>query len=68
MFSRSMFQTPDMIAQHELLDKVSKLIDTGAIKTTVATELGTINATNLKKAHALVESRRSHGKVVLTGF
>ena len=30
--------------------------------------LGTINATNLKKARALVESGRTRGKLVLTGF
>ena len=30
--------------------------------------LGTINAANLKKAHALIESGTSIGKVVLEGF
>ena len=30
--------------------------------------LGTINASNLKKAHALIESGRSRGKVVLADF
>jgi NADPH2:quinone reductase len=68
MFVRSRFHTPDMIAQHELLDEVAKLVDAGVIRTTVAAELGTINAANLKKAHALIESGKSRGKVVLEGF
>lgn len=68
MFARSLFHTADMIAQHQLLDEVSKLVDAGVLRTTVANELGVINAANLKKAHALIESGRSHGKVVLAGF
>jgi zinc-binding alcohol dehydrogenase family protein len=68
MFTRSMFHTPDMIEQHKLLNEVAGLIDQGRIKTTVAHELGTINAQNLLKAHAMLESRQAHGKIVLTGF
>ena len=68
MFTRSMFQTPDMIEQHRLLNEVADLIDTGQIKTTVAHHLGTINAANLIKAHAMLESRKAHGKIVLEGF
>ena len=68
MFTRSMFQTPDMIAQHTLLNTVAKLIDDGKIKTTVAHELGRINAKNLLKAHEMLASRKAHGKIVLEGF
>jgi zinc-binding alcohol dehydrogenase family protein len=68
MFTRSSFQTPDMIEQHNLLDEVSKLIDSGTLRTTLDKTLGTINAANLKKAHALIESGRSTGKVVLEGW
>ncbi len=32
MFTRSTFQTPDIIKQHELLDKVAALIDSGELK------------------------------------
>jgi NADPH2:quinone reductase len=38
------------------------------IRTTAAETLGTINAANLKKAHALIESGRARGKLVLQGF
>lgn len=68
MFTRSLFQTPDMIQQHEMLNRVSKMVDSGYIKSTVAHEFGTINAANLLKAHALLESGGSRGKIVLTGF
>ena len=68
MFTRSMFGTPDMIAQHDLLCEVSALVDAGTLRTTMTQNLGTINAANLKKAHALIESGTSIGKVVLEGF
>ena len=68
MFARSMFGTADMIAQHDLLDEVSALADAGSLRTTLTQNLGTINAVNLKKAHALIESGKSIGKVVLEGF
>src|SRR3954471_8708839 len=68
MFTRSTFQTPDMDAQHKLLNAVSAMVDKGTIRTTVAENLGAINAANLKRAHALLESGRTRGKVVLEGF
>jgi len=68
MFTRSSFQTPDMIGQHHLLDDVSDLIDKGVLRTTLDQSFGTINAANLKKAHALLESGRSRGKIVLEGW
>lgn len=37
------------------------------IRSTAVTHLGPINATNLKQAHALVESGKAIGKVVLSG-
>ncbi|MES2752300.1 MAG: zinc-binding alcohol dehydrogenase family protein [Pseudomonadota bacterium] len=68
MFTRSSFQTDDMIAQHNLLDEVADLIDQGVLKTTLDKVLGTINAANLKQAHAQLESGRSTGKLVLEGW
>lgn len=68
MFTRSMFQTHDMIEQHKLLTEVAELIDRGVIKTTVGKHLGEINVTNLRQAHTLLESGRSVGKIVLEGF
>jgi NADPH:quinone reductase len=68
MFTRSMFGTTDMIEQHHLLNNVADLIDQGEIKTTVGQHLGKINATNLKRAHQMLESGRTIGKLVLEGF
>ena len=68
MFTRSLFATPDMIEQHRLLNEMSELVDAGLIKTTFREHYGTINAENLKRAHALIESGQSLGKIVLEGF
>ncbi len=68
MFTRSMFATPDRIRQHEILDHVSHLIDAGTLKTTVGEHYGVINAANLRRAHATLESGRAKGKIVLSGF
>jgi NADPH:quinone reductase-like Zn-dependent oxidoreductase len=68
MFTRSSFQTPDMIAQHNLLNDVADLIDKGVLRTTLDQTFGTINAANLKRAHALLESGKSRGKIVLEGW
>jgi len=68
MFARAMHQTPDMIEQHHLLSFVAREIDAGRIRTTVSEVLRPINAANLRQAHALVESGRARGKIVLEGF
>jgi zinc-binding alcohol dehydrogenase family protein len=68
MFTRPMYQTPDMAEQGRLLAEVAGLVDSGRIRTTAQRVLGTINARNLMQAHALVESGRAQGKVVLAGF
>jgi NADPH2:quinone reductase len=68
MFTRSSFETPDMIAQHNLLNDVADLIDKGVLRTTLDQTFGTINASNLKRAHALLESGKSRGKIVLEGW
>ena len=68
MFTRSLFQTPDMIKQHELLERVAELIDSGVLRTTLGEHYGVINAANLIRAHELIESGTAKGKIVLEGF
>jgi len=68
MFTRSMFQTDDMIRQHELLNRVSELVDKGMLQSTVTCILGTLSAETLKEAHALQESGSVIGKNVLKGL
>ncbi|MED5621439.1 zinc-binding alcohol dehydrogenase family protein [Ideonella sp. BN130291] len=68
MFTRSLFQTPDMAAQGRLLGELARLVDDGLVRSTLAQHGGRINAANLRQAHALIESGQSRGKVVLEGF
>ncbi len=68
MFTRSMFETRDMIAQHQLLTRVAGLIDDQVITTTLGEHYGTITAANVQKAHAQLETGRAVGKIVLEGF
>lgn len=67
MFTRSLFQTDDMIKQGEILSHVASLIDTGRLRSTVNLILSPINADNLRRAHALIESNTTCGKIVLHG-
>ena len=68
MFTRSLFQTRDMIAQHHLLTKVADLVDQGQLQATGNQSFGTITAANLRKAHLAIESGSTVGKIVLAGF
>ena len=66
MFTKSMYETEDMQCQHELLNQVADFVDRGILKTTVTQNLGSLNAINLAKAHALLESGKTIGKLVLS--
>jgi zinc-binding alcohol dehydrogenase family protein len=68
MFTRPMFQTPDMIEQHHHLEALAQLVDAGKIQTTLTELLEPINAANLRAAHARIESGRTIGKIVLANF
>lgn len=68
MFTRSLFETPDMIQQHHLLERVAQLIDQGILRTTLGEHFGVINAANMRRAHAVLESGKARGKLVLEGF
>jgi zinc-binding alcohol dehydrogenase family protein len=68
MFTRSMFETADMARQHELLNRVAAMIEDGTLTTTLGEHYGAINAANLRRAHALIESNRAIGKIVLENF
>ena len=68
MFTGSTFDTPDIGEQGRLLNEVSRLVDAGTLRATVTERLTPIDAANLKRAHALIESGTARGKVVLEGF
>jgi hypothetical protein len=56
-----MFQTPDMGTQHELLNRVAALVDSGAIRTTLTERLSPITAATLRRAQARIETGRVVG-------
>lgn len=68
MFARARFQTPDMIEQHRLLNRVSSMVDAGELRTTHTETLGAINAANLRETHRRLESGTTIGKLVLSGW
>ena len=68
MFTRSLFETADMDAQHRLLREVSEMVDAGLLRTTLTHVGGAITAANLRKAHERIETGRAIGKTVLEGF
>jgi zinc-binding alcohol dehydrogenase family protein len=68
MFTRPSLQTADMIRQHDILNEVARLVDTGKLGTTMCESLTPISAANLIRAHQILESGASRGKIVLHGF
>ncbi|MDN8591419.1 zinc-binding alcohol dehydrogenase family protein [Paenibacillus sp. 11B] len=68
MFTRSLYETDDMIEQHLLLNRIADAVDHQKLKTTLSEVLGPISAEHLRQAHKLLESNRTIGKVVLENF
>ena len=68
MFTKSIYHTPDMQSQHDLLNRVSELIDQNLLKTTLNDVVGSLSAVNLREAHRRLETGKTIGKLVLSGF
>lgn len=68
MFTRSMYATSDLDRQAELLNEVARHIDAGTLRTTLTERLTPITGKNLMRAHSMIESGRTRGKIVLEGF
>jgi zinc-binding alcohol dehydrogenase family protein len=68
MFTRPIFQTPDMQKQHDLLNETARLLDEGVLRTIMTETYGPLTAENLRKAHARVETGSMIGKLVLSGI
>ena len=68
MFARSVYNAPDMIEQHHILEKVSDMADRGEIVPTVSHSYHPINAANLRQAHRDIETAHTLGKIVLHGW
>ncbi|MCH5683155.1 zinc-binding alcohol dehydrogenase family protein [Niabella sp. W65] len=65
MFTRSMFQTEDIEAQHHILNKAAELFDNGTLNATLTAALNGLSAENLKTAHRQLESGSTIGKLVI---
>lgn len=68
IYTKSYYQTDDMITQHDILDKIAQMLDSGKLRCTMTKSLTPLNATNLRKAHKLVESGHMTGKVVVSDW
>lgn len=68
MFTRSMYQTDDMIEQQRLLNAIAELVENGKLATTVHQVIRPISAENLRKAHARIEKGNAIGKIVLADW
>jgi len=65
MFTRAMYETPDMIEQQRLLARTAELVDDGTLRTTVTKIVEDFSAAGLREANRDVESGRTTGKVVV---
>ncbi|PTX43114.1 alcohol dehydrogenase [Christiangramia gaetbulicola] len=65
MFTRSMFETEDMIAQQKILQRVKELVEDKKIFSTMKKQFEGLDADVFKKVHKLQESGKSVGKNVI---
>lgn len=68
MFTRPLFRRPEMERQGQALRHVAGLLERGALKSTLSEVLGSLSASSLTAAHEALESRRTIGKLVLSGI
>lgn len=68
MYSKSYYQLESMITQHNILNNIKELYEQRKLIPVDTINYAPINANNLRKAHADVESGRMVGKVTLTGW
>ena len=68
MFTRPIFETDDISVQHDLLNRVSTLLDEGKLISTVNRHGGALGVESLVAAHAFQESGSAIGKTVLDGY
>ncbi len=65
MFTRSMFGTPDMKRQGQILARMARLVDDGIVATTETSVLDGLSAATLKEAHRRIETGATIGKIVV---
>lgn len=65
MYTRSSFQTEDMIEQHHILNRVADLLDGGILKSTLRETITGLNPDSFKQAHTMLESGKTIGKIAI---
>ncbi len=65
MYTRSMFNTPDIAEQGEILKQVAALVDEGKVHTTLSETLHGLSVESIEAAHAKVLDGHMQGKVVV---
>ncbi|MTD27470.1 zinc-binding alcohol dehydrogenase family protein [Erwinia sorbitola] len=65
MYTRSMFTTPDIARQGEILDETAKLLDAGKLTGSLSKTLHGLSVETLSEAHQLVLEGHMRGKVVI---
>ncbi|KAB8309733.1 zinc-binding alcohol dehydrogenase family protein [Rouxiella chamberiensis] len=65
MYTRSMFNTPDIAQQGEILRQVAALVDEGKVTTTLSETLSGLTVESIEAAHAKVLDGHMQGKVVV---
>ena len=68
MFTRSLYQTPDMARQGEILAELAALVDAGVLRSTIHSCCGEISAGALRQVHQRLERGDCIGKLVLSGW
>lgn len=66
MFTRTKFKTSDMARQHQILQRISKLLEEGTITTTLHKTFSKLSPETFKEVHSLQESGKSIGKNVIS--
>lgn len=63
MFTRTMYETPDIARQGEILTEVARLVDAGHIRSGLADRRGALTVSALRQAHADIAEGRTIGKI-----
>ncbi|MBE8724316.1 zinc-binding alcohol dehydrogenase family protein [Flavobacterium hungaricum] len=65
MYTRSMFETEDIVEQHNILNLTADLLDDGVLKHTLKQTLEGFTVENFKEAHQQLESGTTIGKIAI---
>lgn len=67
MYTRSVFQTADMVHQHMMLNELADWVDDNKIRSTMTQHFSPISVDNLKEAYTNLLTGKTIGKIVLEG-